>query len=127
MNPEFEYRQARKRVKKKKGFYKHLTAYMIVIGFLFAINMLTDPFDWWFYFPALGWGVGLAFHYVGVFGLPGLQFSQPEWEDREMEKELRKARRLRQPLLDQADDSEPLPDELELKELRKNYNDGDFV
>ena len=127
MNPEFEYKQARKRVKKKKGFYQHLTTFMIVIGFLFILNMVTTPLDWWFYFPALGWGVGLAFHYVNVFGLPGLRFSQPEWEDREMEKELRKVRRMQKPLYDDVDEVDTQSEGLELKELRKNYNDSDFV
>ena len=82
MNPEYEYRQARKRVKQKKGFYQHLTSYGIVIGFLFIINMLTSPLDWWFYWPALGWGVELSIHWFAVFMRHS--FFGKQWEERKI-------------------------------------------
>jgi len=44
-----------------KGFLAHLGPYVIVIGFLAFINLLTSSYPW-FIWPALGWGVGLAFH-----------------------------------------------------------------
>jgi len=120
---EREYRKARRRVKAKQGFYWHLMSYAIIIGFLFCINVLTDPYTQWFVYPALSWGIALAFHYVGVFGIPGLNFNDKEWERKEIEKELKKnAKPFRPPTL---------PDEeLELKEfkkLRDDWKDSDFV
>ncbi len=52
---------------KWEGFLGHLGSYVIVIGFLAVINFITDPGGYpWFIWPALGWGVGLAFHVLGI-------------------------------------------------------------
>ncbi len=121
---EEDYKKARKKVKAKKGFYSHLTAYLIVNSFLFLMNILTDPSDPWFQYPLLAWGVSLAFHYVGVFGIPGVNYNDSDWEEREIEKELNKM-----PPTEEVPPTLP-EDELELKEfkkLRKEWNDSDFV
>ena len=54
------YEKARKRVKKKKDFYSHLATYLAMGAFFLALNLLTAPGRWWFYWPMLGWGIGLA-------------------------------------------------------------------
>lgn len=60
-----EHEKEEKRQKKRqcylKGFYSHLLSYCIVIGFLFIIDVLSGT-GWWFFWPMLGWGVGIAFH-----------------------------------------------------------------
>ena len=53
---------------KWRSFFGHLGIYVIVIGMLAMINLFTSPDDLWFQWPALGWGVGLAFHLLGIFG-----------------------------------------------------------
>ena len=73
--------RARRKLARIKGFYTHLTIYCIVIGALFLINYLTHS-GWWFYWPALGWGIGLALHAVGVFGTDAL-FGEG-WEERKL-------------------------------------------
>ena len=81
------------------------------------------PGDWWFYFPMMSWGLGIFFHYVGVFGFPGFNFNDKAWEDKEIEKELSKT------MPSQQSPTEP-DDELELKEfkkLRDEWRDSDFV
>lgn len=132
---EDSIKKARKRVKSKKGFYKHLSSFLIVNIFLFLINLFTTPGDWWFIFPLLSWGIGLASHYVSVFGLPIFGTLSDRWEDEQMEielmKEEEKEARNRRILL-KKENVEPLelPDELELKDfkkLRKDWNDKDFV
>ena len=51
------------------GFYIHFIAYLGSIAFLALINMLMTTTRYpWFLWPALGWGLGLFFHYMGVFG-----------------------------------------------------------
>jgi len=126
MKPEDQYRIARKRVNKKKGFYSHASVFMAVGSFFFVLNMLTDPYDIWFFFPLLPWSVGLIIHYLSVFGFPGGALSE-EWEEKELEKEMRR-------LDHKVDHDDPPPyipeDELELKEfkkLRKEWDDKDFV
>ncbi|AGP36082.1 2TM domain-containing protein [Sorangium cellulosum] len=47
--------------RRRKGFRSHLFSFLVVNAFLFAINALT-PGPWWFFWPLLGWGLGLAFH-----------------------------------------------------------------
>lgn len=120
--------KAQKRVKKKKKFYNHLTTYLIVNFFLLLFNLRVAPVFLWCIFPALGWGIALAFEAVEVFGVP---FYGDSWEDREIQKELKKIeakkRRYQEltqdPELDQAE-------QLELKELQKlrpEWDDSDFV
>jgi hypothetical protein len=52
--------------RKWRGFLSHLGPYMIVIGCLAVINLLTSPSYPWFLWPALGWGIGLALHLWGL-------------------------------------------------------------
>lgn len=46
-------------------FRQHLNIYVIVIGFLFLLNLFTSGLqETWFVFPAMAWGIGLAIHFV---------------------------------------------------------------
>jgi adenylate cyclase len=45
-------------------FRKHLATYLAVIGFLFAINVLTWGGGIWFHWPALGWGLLIFLHWT---------------------------------------------------------------
>ena len=82
------YERARKRVKELKGFYTHAAIYVLVNIMLFVINLLTGG-GWWFYWPLLGWGIGLGAHALNVFEFGG-RLGQ-DWEERKtrelMEKE----------------------------------------
>jgi len=73
-------------VRKLKSFYSNLILYLVVIGVLFAINLFTDPGYIWAVWPALGWGIGIAAHGMGTFGL--FRLFGPEWEKRQVEKHL---------------------------------------
>lgn len=62
----------------KRGFMIHAAVYALVMTGLIVINILviarTDEDFVWFVFPLVGWGIGLAMHYLhGV-----------RWADREM-------------------------------------------
>ena len=82
MNSEQErYERAKKRVSELKDFYGHLTVYIVVIGFLGIINLFTSDFPW-VIFPAGGWGIGLFFHAIAVFG--GDWFLGKGWEERKI-------------------------------------------
>lgn len=73
------YERARKRVQELKGFYVHALMYLLVNVALLVMDLLT-PGGPWFYWPMLGWGIGLAAHGLGTFGLPGLFGA--DWEER---------------------------------------------
>jgi 2TM domain len=52
--------------RRKARFHRHLWSYIIVIGALLLINTLTAG-PWWFQWPALGWGIGLAFNFKAAY------------------------------------------------------------
>ena len=117
-----DYNQARRKVRQKKNFYVHLVTYLSCSIFLFVVNMTTSPGHFWFIYPMLGWGIGLASHYTRVFGIPGVGNLDQDWEEREIAKELDKKRYLSDGQLD---------DGLELPDLRKkrsfDYRNDEFV
>ena len=83
------YESAKKRVDEIKSFYSHLFVYMAVNAGLFLLNILTAPKHLWFYWPLIGWGIGLSIHGLSVFGTQ--KFLGKDWEERKireiMEKE----------------------------------------
>jgi fatty acid desaturase len=89
MSEEEIYRQAMKRVEEKKGFYVHFAVYIIVNIILVIIWAATGAGYPWFLFPLGGWGIGILFHFLGVF-----VFSrQTDWERRAVEKEAERLRK----------------------------------
>ncbi len=82
---ENAYFKAKQRVNKMKEFYGNLISYCVVIPFLIFINYYTYWGFQWFWFPLLGWGIGLTIHGFSVFGYGS------DWEERKireiMEKE----------------------------------------
>lgn len=82
------YVRARKRVEELKEFYYSLLSYCIVIPFLIFIWYRYTPHTiQWFWFPMLGWGLGLAFHAYKVYVNDGMLGSN--WEKRQIEKYMR--------------------------------------
>lgn len=75
------YERARARVQAIRGFYIHATVYVLVNIGLFVINLLVGG-GWWFYWPLIGWGIGLGAHAVGVFGFGGGGPWGQDWEER---------------------------------------------
>ena len=64
----FEKEKARRTrlLRRKARFHRHLWSYIIVIGALLLINIVT-PGPWWFQWPALGWGIGLALNFKAAY------------------------------------------------------------
>lgn len=78
------YEEAKKQVEEEKGFYIHLSTYVLVNAFFVVLDFLTSPGHWWFYWPMLGWGIGVVFHWIGVFGKR--RFFSEKWEERRIRK-----------------------------------------
>ena len=120
-----EYWIARKRVRQKKRFFNHLKSYVIV-NIVFSILTFMEGDGGDFLPVTLLWGMGLAFHYIKVFGIPGTNILTPEWEEEEIGKEMERLRRQKRP--EQRPQLPPAEEEpMELKELRKNYDEKDLV
>ena len=73
-------------VRAVKRFYMHLVQYVGVIGALAVINLVMSPDYLWVLWAAFGWGLGMIFEALKVFG--GLPFLNGAWERREVEKYL---------------------------------------
>jgi hypothetical protein len=48
--------------RKARSFAVHLFAYVATVLILLYVNLTVTPEVWWFYWVALGWGAGVAFH-----------------------------------------------------------------
>lgn len=112
---EREYRLTRKKIRNKRGFYQHLGSYIAVGFFFVAMNMATSFGDWWFQFPLLGWGIGLAIHYVSVFGVGGISKYGERWEERAIQEEMERLKNRKSG--EEPDDR--VEEGLELKEFEK--------
>ena len=88
MNDNESYKRAKERVSELRAFYGHVFIYLIVNIGLFIINILTTPHHLWFYWPLLGWGIGLFAHGFSTFGLHGI-FGK-EWEERKIKEIMNK-------------------------------------
>ena len=83
-----KYEKAKKRVEEIKGFYSHLIVYVAVNILLVIINLVTSRGVLWFYWPLLGWGIGLFFHAMGVFVFS--KFPGNQWEERKIKEIMEK-------------------------------------
>ena len=96
-----KYLRAKKRVEKIKGFYVHLIVYIIVNTFLSGIivfGLTTEDsvtFDVAFqnfgvYSTWVFWGIGVFFHWLGVFGF---NVVGKNWEERKLKELIEKEER----------------------------------
>lgn len=65
---EQRYLKAKKKVKEIKGFYVHLTLYLLNTPLIITVNLLTSPQFHWFWFSVLGWGIAIGIHAFLTFG-----------------------------------------------------------
>jgi len=79
---EKRYLKAKERVEALKGFYGNLAAYLIIIPFLWWLNLRTTSFIWAI-FPTLGWGFGLTMHALEAFGYNPLWGKR--WEEKKIQ------------------------------------------
>lgn len=96
---EHNYLRAKKRVEKIKGFYIHLLVYIIVNLFLSSIifygltfdegNTYSEAFsNFGLYSVWVFWGIGVFFHWLGVFGFNS--FLGKSWEDKKVKEIMEK-------------------------------------
>ena len=73
-------------VRKLKAFYIHVAQFVLIVGVLTVVNLVTSPQYLWCLWVAGGWGLGLAIHGFRVFNW--IPFLNGQWERREVEKYL---------------------------------------
>jgi hypothetical protein len=95
--PEEEklYKEARKRVRRRKSYYSAIISYFAVGTFLTFLNWYTqrdeDTIHWWVIWVWFGWGIGMFFYTISFFK-SGVVFGQ-DWEDRKIKEEIEKMKR----------------------------------
>jgi len=92
---ELKLAKAKKRIKDIKGFYSHLTVYLLVNLFILAAStklftsFSSDQYAIWNYISTpIFWGIGLLVHALFVF-VPSFGFIK-RWEDRKMKEFMEK-------------------------------------
>lgn len=88
-----EYERAKKVVEDKIGFYIHLLVYLIINTFCVYLSLFHSQYFWatWTIF---GWGIGLFFHGMRVFGTT----SNWKWREKQIRKEIERQRKNRENL-----------------------------
>jgi hypothetical protein len=86
---ELKLANAKKKVKSIKGFYTHLSIFVLVNILILAGNthffteFITDEYGFWRYLSTpVFWGIGLLIHWLVVF-TPTFGFVK-SWEERKM-------------------------------------------
>jgi hypothetical protein len=103
---EQEYSIAKKRVKAIKGFYVHFIVYILVNIFIsgviiFGLTESGDSFtealsNFGVYSTWVFWGIGIFFHFMGVFGFGSL--ISKDWEERKIKELMEKDKKQRKNL-----------------------------
>ncbi|MEL4307774.1 2TM domain-containing protein [Joostella sp. CR20] len=89
-----KYQIAKKRVDNLKGFYWHLTIFIIINTYILVNSYISSTYnnhDFWnlgTFSTLFFWGIGLFFHAWGVFGTRFV-FSR-NWEEKQIKKYLEK-------------------------------------
>jgi Ca2+/Na+ antiporter len=78
---EKKYERAKKQVEELKGFYAHLTIYLIMVPVFIYLNYKGGGFPW-AVFPIAGWGLGVGGHAMEVFGYNPILGK--DWEERKI-------------------------------------------
>jgi hypothetical protein len=83
-----DYVAARKRVRRRMGFYRHVSSYVSVVLLLLAFDVITGPEEFWVQWVAIIWGIILTMHALQVFVFDSMLGR--EAENRMVEEEVRK-------------------------------------
>ncbi|AUC22902.1 hypothetical protein BTO15_12735 [Polaribacter sejongensis] len=96
---EQNYIKAKKRVKAIKGFYVHLMVFVIVNIFISGVvifGLLQSDYSFYnaitnfgVYSTWLFWGIGMFFHWMGVFGFKSIGFGK-DWEEKKIKEFMEK-------------------------------------
>lgn len=93
-NKEEAYIRAKKKVDNIIGFYWHLAVFIFVNAIIIFLNANYNKQGFWSFgtfSTALFWGIGLLFHFLGVFG-PDFLFGR-NWEQKKIKEFMDKDRK----------------------------------
>jgi hypothetical protein len=80
--------EARRYVRRKRILYTVVGIWIVLSLMWFTIDLLDDSSSFWFYWPMLGAGIGVAITAIVLLGMGGL--FGVDWERRQMDKYLQR-------------------------------------
>jgi TctA family transporter len=80
--------EARRYVRRKRILYTIVAIWLALCLMWLAIDLLDDSSSFWFYWPMLGSGIGVAVAAIVLLGAGGI--FGVDWERRQMESYLRR-------------------------------------
>jgi hypothetical protein len=86
------YEEAKNRVKKKKKFRDNLSSFIVWGGAMLFINLFITRGYMWSLWVIFFWGLSVLKEAFDIYGLPG--GNSEDWEEREIEKEMERIKRL---------------------------------
>jgi hypothetical protein len=78
-----EYQRAERELRTEQeriGFFVHAVVYVLVNALLITINLVYVPEVVWFFYPLIGWGIGLVMHFL--FSIVLVQNQTENWQAR---------------------------------------------
>jgi 2TM domain len=76
-----EYQRAASELRTEQeriGFIVHAVVYALVNALLITINLVYVPAVIWFFYPLIGWGIGLLMHFL--FSIVWVQNQTESWQ-----------------------------------------------
>ena len=119
MRDKSYYKKAQQIVKAKKAFRINAWLFAITMPIIIAVNLMTSPEYLWFLWSLIGWGSTLGILYLVAYVFP--KYETNEEAEIEIEMEKMRLRNLKTVKNDDFDER------LDLRELRKDYDERDFV
>jgi len=123
MSEEEYYKKAQKIVKAKKAFRINAWLFAITMPVIIAVNLMTSPEYLWFLWSLMGWGLTVAILYAVAYIFPKYERNENDEVEKEMEKMRMSNNNYRSGKL--KDDE--FDERLDLRELKKTYDERDFV
>lgn len=82
------YYDAQKKVKELRGFYEHLTVYVLCNPIVIVVNYMVSPEYLWWIWSVMGWGIAIVLHGLKAFEFP--PFFNKKWEAKKIQELLEK-------------------------------------
>ncbi len=124
MDDEKYYKQAKKAIAAKRGFRILAFIFGLLTPVLIFINLWTSPGYLWFLWSLMGFSIALAIVYFFAYIKP----KYDRKDELEIQNETERLRRRDREILDlEPRRRDELDDRMDLREVRKDYDERDFV
>jgi len=83
MEENEKFKRAQARVRRIRSFYSNVITFILVNILLFVINLISNPYNLWFYWVTIIWGFVLIVQAINIFTIRD-HFLGEEWEKKKI-------------------------------------------